>query len=181
MQLINKILLLSCLMCGLPTHAVVADEDNAEYKIKAGYLYNFIKFVTWPTDNAKTFNICIFGQDPFGELLDPIEKRTAFGLSIKLFRFDTESRTQTCHIVFVSANNKAVWGTNDQLVIRDIGKVLSVGEGEAFVEQGGMIGFVKREGKVKLQVNLKMLQESDLTVSAKLLEVAEIIKGRDSD
>ena len=34
-----------------------ADEASVEYKIKAGYLYNFTKFVTWPEDNDKTFNL----------------------------------------------------------------------------------------------------------------------------
>ncbi|MEQ1637989.1 MAG: YfiR family protein [Methylococcales bacterium] len=177
MKGINTLLRLFCLVSCLLISAISADEDNAEYKVKAGYLYNFIKFIIWPADNSPTFNICILGQDPFGELLDPIEKRTAYGLPIKLFRLNTNNKTQACHIVFIGANNKTVFPLNDQPVIRHNGKALLVGEGEGFAEQGGMIGFVNRDGKIKLQINLKALQQSDLTVSAKLLEVAEIVKG----
>jgi len=155
----------------------VADENNAEYKVKAGYLYNFTKFVTWPKDDSETFNICILGQDPFGKLIDPIEKRTAFGLPIKLFRFNTLSKSQRCHIVFIGSDNNEDFLTKGTLVIRDVGKTLSVGEGEVFAQHGGMIGFVNRDGKIKLQINLKALQQSGLAVSAKLLEVAEIVGG----
>lgn len=153
-----------------------ADVGNAEFKVKAGYLYNFTKFVTWPKDDSTTFNICILGNDPFGELIDPIEKRTAFSLPIKLFRLNTISNTQRCHIVYISSFRDQV-APKEALVVRDMGKTLSVGEGDAFAEGVGMIGFVSREGRIKLQVNLKNLQQSGLTVSAKLLEVAEIVGG----
>ena len=154
-----------------------ADESNAEYKVKAGYLYNFTKFITWPIDDSTTFNICILGQDPFGDLIDPIEKRTAFGSPIKLIRVNALTKTQRCHIVFISSGNKEEFVARNALIVRDLGNSLSVGEGEAFAEGSGMIGFVNRDGKIKLQINLKTLQKSGLTVSAKLLEVAEIIGG----
>ena len=54
---------------------LVADDANLEYKIKAGYLYNFTKFITWPEVNGATFNLCILGADPFGALIDPIQKK----------------------------------------------------------------------------------------------------------
>lgn len=163
--------------CLLLAGLAAADEDNAEYKVKAGYIYNFTKFVTWPQSDSTTFNICIFGQDPFGGLIDPIEKRSAFGLPIKLFRFNTASKSQQCHIVFISSGNKEEFFSKGSLVIRDVDKVLTVGDGDAFAEHGGMIGFINRDGKIKLQINLKTLQQSGLTVSAKLLEVAEIVGG----
>jgi len=181
MNFIYTTLLLVCLSICLPVGLVVADEDNAEFKVKAGYLYNFTKFVTWPKDDSTTFNICILGNDPFGELIDPIEKRTAFGLPIKLFRINTISNTQRCHIVYIGSGTREQVAQKGALVIRDIGNTLSVGEGEAFAEGLGMIGFVSREGRIKLQVNLKNLQQSGLTVSAKLLEVAEIVGGNGHD
>jgi YfiR/HmsC-like len=128
------------------------------------------------------------GADPFGELIDPIEQRSAFGRPIKLFRFDslnTLSRTkQYCHILFVSSSlgslSKDITG-NRTLVIRDFTKTLTVGESNDFAMQGGMVGFVNREGKIKLQINLKRIKQSALKVSAKLLEVAEIVEGGNND
>lgn len=161
---------------------VIADDPNVEYKIKAGYLYNFTKFITWPEDKSETFNLCILGDDPFGELIDPIEKRTAFGRPIKIFRFDSLNKEQYCHMLYISSTIKDNPAINGMSVIRDVDKkTLTIGESEQFSAQGGMIGFVNRLGKIKLQINLKTLQQSGLKVSAKLLEVAEIVEGENND
>lgn len=160
---------------------VIADDADVEYKVKAGYLYNFTKFITWPEDKSETFNICIVGEDPFGGLIDPIEQRSAFGRPIKLFRFNKPNKEQRCHILFLSAAIKNNFSPKDTLVVQDIDKTLTVGESDGFAAQGGMIGFANRQGKIKLQINLKMLQQSDLKISAKLLEVAELVEAENHD
>ena len=160
---------------------VIADDANIEYKVKAGYVYNFTKFITWPEDNSETFNLCIVGKDPFGDLIDPIEKRTAFGRPIKLFRMDSLNKKQHCHILFISASIKDKVLLKGMLIIDNTHTSLTVGESEEFAAQGGMIGFVNRLGKIKLQINLKALQQSGLKISAKLLEVAELIDGESND
>lgn len=177
MKLIHLTLLLASFSFYLLPGQLQAEDDNVEYKVKAGYLFNFTKFITWPNDDSGTFNICIVGQDPFGPLIDPIEKRTAFDLPIKLFRSSTLIKSQRCHIVFIGAENKEELIEKGVLLARDLGKSLSVGEGDAFAESGGMIGFVNRDGRIKLQINMRALQKSGLTVSAKLLEIAEIVGG----
>ncbi len=166
----------------LCSQLVYADEASVEYKIKAGYLYNFTKFITWPEDKSETFNLCILGEDPFGGLIDPIEQRTAFGRPIKLFRLNSLNKEQSCHMLYISSSAKENPASNGMLVIRDLdNKTLTVGEGEQFAAQGGMIGFVNRQGKIKLQINLKTLQQSGLKISAKLLEVAEVVEGEHDD
>jgi len=105
-----------------------ADEASVEYKIKAGYLYNFTKFITWPEDKSETFNLCILGEDPFGDFNRSIEQRTAFGRPIKLFRFDTFKAGQSCHILFISSSIKDNLLLKNTLVIHDFNKTLTVGE-----------------------------------------------------
>lgn len=161
------------------SQSVLAENANAEYKIKAGYLYNFTKFITWPEDNSETFNLCIVGDDPFGELINPIEQRTAFGHPIKLFRRPHFNREQHCHILFISASVKDDALLKEMLLVRDTVKSLTVGENQDFAFQGGMIGFVKRQGRIQLQINQKTLQQNDLKISAKLLEVADLVEGDD--
>jgi hypothetical protein len=164
--------------CLFFSQLLCADDSSVEYKIKAGYLYNFTKFIAWPADNEATFNLCIMGADPFGELIDPIEQRTVIGRPIKLFRVDSLKSTEKhphCHILFVSASNE------DTPFSRDVNNTLLVGEGEGFIAKGGMIGFVNKEGKIKLQINQKTIRESGLKVSAKLLEVADVVKGDNND
>jgi hypothetical protein len=62
-------------------------------------------------------------------------------------------------------------------IATSVKNTLTVGEDTAFIGQGGMIAFVKQQDKIKLHINLKLLQQSGLKISAKLLEVSEVIGG----
>ena len=163
----------------------LARDRNIEYKIKAGYLYNFTKFVTWPGDDLATFNICILGKDPFGSIINSIETRSVEDKPIRLFRFKSISEIQQCHIVYFGKSRKK-WGKSDLslksvLTISSDNKTLSVSESKKFTKAGGMIAFFRKKGKIKLHINLQALRKSGLEVSAKLLEVAEVYEGESND
>jgi hypothetical protein len=66
-------------------------------------------------------------------------------------------------------------------VAQDVDNTLVVGESGDFISQGGMIGFVNKQGKIKLQINLKTIKQSGLKISAKLLEVADVVKGDNNE
>ena len=70
---------------------------------------------------------------------------------------------------------------NMSAVVRNFDNTLVVGESGEFIDQGGMIGFINKQGKIKLQINLKTINQSGLKVSAKLLEVADVVKGVKND
>ncbi|WP_419585027.1 YfiR family protein [Thiolapillus sp.] len=159
----------------------MAGQASVEQKIKAAYLYNFTKFIAWPGDDSETFNLCLLGEDAVARLLAPLEKKTAMGLPIHLQHLQRPEQAGSCHILYLAAADGA-WNTDNLalqgvLTISSGSSALTVSGEEGFARQGGMIGFVVRKGKVRLQINLQALKNSGLKVSAKLLEVAEIIDG----
>jgi hypothetical protein len=163
----------------------IAQGSRIEYKIKAGYLYNFTKFIAWPENKSTTFNLCILGKDPFGSIINPIEKRTVHNKPIRLYRYQTISEIKHCHIVYLGVSEDK-WGNSDLsfsgvLTISSLDKTLTVSDSRQITQAGGMISFFLKEGKVKLLVNLQALRKSGLEVSAKLLEVAEIFQGEADD
>src|SRR5204863_8590795 len=46
-----------------------AQDVPLEYRVKAAYLYNFLKFVDWPADTAAPLTICVAARNPFGGVL----------------------------------------------------------------------------------------------------------------
>ena len=48
----------------------------SEYQVKAAFLFNFAKFVDWPSAAFSSvqspINLCILGDDPFGNALDEL-------------------------------------------------------------------------------------------------------------
>ncbi|MBK8815078.1 MAG: YfiR family protein [Methylococcaceae bacterium] len=161
---------------------LASSDANLEYKIKAGYLYNFTKFITWPALKSPTFNLCILGSDPFGEVIDPIENKTAFNRAIKIVRLSEESFLSSsasqidCHILYLG-------GVNDTpLILEKIRAYpkqadrLIVGDGGEAIANGEMINFINRDGKIKIQIDLQSVKQTDLKISAKLLEIAELFR-----
>lgn len=139
--------------------------ENLEYKIKAAYLYNFTKFITWPEKSTPTFNICIIGNDPFGNLLNSLESKTAFDKPIRVLRYDDIKQANDCHIIYLDQANSHITLEN----------TLMVSSQPLFAESGGMIGFTLEDEKVRLHINLKAVKQSGLGISAKLIEVSTLV------
>lgn len=168
---------ISIIFCVLFFSQSIAEENPIEYKIKAGYLYNFTKFITWPDNDLSTFNLCILGGDPFGSIINPIEKRAVKDKPIRLYRVQTENEINHCHIVYLSRTTAAEISLPGILTIGSLSPSLTGDKLKRIARAGQMISFFQREGKVKLHINLKGLRSSGLEISAKLLEVAEVYEG----
>ncbi len=56
--------------------------------------------------------------------------------------------------------------------------VLTVGETEQFTQQGWIINFIKKEGKVRLEIDCDAARRTKLQLSSKLLSVADVVKGK---
>jgi hypothetical protein len=56
--------------------------------------------------------------------------------------------------------------------------VLTVGESDQFTDQGGVINFVEKQGKIRLEINLAAARLANLQISSKLLSVADSVKGK---
>jgi hypothetical protein len=54
--------------------------------------------------------------------------------------------------------------------------VLTVGNGERFLEQGGMLEFVPEGKRIRFDVNLRAASAAGLTLSSQLLQVARRVQ-----
>ena len=54
--------------------------------------------------------------------------------------------------------------------------MLTVGEGEEFLRNGGMIAFVIEERRVRFNIDQAAAERAGLTLSARLLNVAKSVK-----
>ncbi|NJA07089.1 YfiR family protein [Methylococcaceae bacterium WWC4] len=168
----------SALVCGWVLSTAHADEPNLEYKIKAAYLYNFTKFITWPNNPGPSFNICLIGDNPFGNLLDTLETKTVADKPIRLRHLDSLKQAQDCQILYAEKTEQRIdVNLTGVLLVGNLGKTLTVSSQPFFAESGGMIGFVLDDEKVRLHINLKALKQSGLSISAKLIEVATLVEG----
>ena len=156
--------------------------DSSEYLIKAGFIYNFAKFVEWPATSFaqpdSPIVIGILGTDPFGTIIDQIvqdKKIGARGFVVKRLKWGSDVKDlRDCKILFVSASEKAHM---DELLQMVKGlPVLTVGETPGFAERGGVIRFVLEDNRVRFEVNVEAAHQAELTISSRLLTLARIIQ-----
>ncbi|PWU03934.1 MAG: DUF4154 domain-containing protein [Terriglobia bacterium] len=150
-----------------------------EYQVKAFFLYNFTRYVEWP---AQRFNspsdplvICVLGQNPFGNALEEAVKGKAVdGRTLVVRGLSDLHPPCTCHILFVSASERKRFQAAAG-VVRTAG-VLTVGEAEGFVNDGGVINFKLDDGKVRFEINVEAAAQEQLHISSKLLSLARIVR-----
>jgi YfiR/HmsC-like len=168
------------LLCCLCAASLFARRSRpGEYEVKAVYLFNFGKFLSWPAGAAglrnATFSICVLGQDPFGPVLDStLAGEKIDGENVVARRVRTPQEALDCRILFISASEEAHLGA----IFDVLGKapVLTVSDLRDFAPRGGMIQFVLEEDKVRFAVNLGAAQKAGLSLSSQLLKVASSVQ-----
>jgi uncharacterized protein DUF4154 len=151
-----------------------------EYQVKAAFLFNFAKFVEWPSSSfsnpSAPLRICVFGRDPFGdELLNITKDKTVNGRRLEVDQGIDLQVARTCHILFIAASETArLKQIFESLRGAD---ALTVGDTKGFADQGGMINFVLENSRVQFEVNRKVAEQGGLKISSKLLSVAKLVVG----
>jgi hypothetical protein len=166
------------LALGAGSASAAAQGAATEYEVKAAFLYNFAKFVEWPGSTFESptdpLVLCVFGDDPFGESLDSVvQGEKVGGRRLVVYRTRETSQLRGCHVVFLSQKARERYpGVLDSLSGTS---VLTVGEGEGFLTQGGVIRFVLEENRVRFEINRDAAERNRLKLSSQLLRLARAV------
>lgn len=150
-----------------------------EYQVKAAFLFNFTRFVEWPADvfdaPDSPFVLGVVGKNPFGTYLEEIIKGESInGHPLELRYFKTSADITGCHILYIAQENKEEM---KQAVTQAAAlSALTVSDNSTFTRQGGMIRFVTEDNKTRIRINLSAVRAEGLTISSKLLKLAEIVE-----
>lgn len=154
-----------------------------EYEVKMVYLYQFAKFVEWPTnviDTQSEFVIGVYGNNPLGNLPNVIYKDKLFkGKSCKVITVKSVQDAKKCQMIFFSGIKKY-----DALkFIKQINKapILLVGDQlEGFCEIGGMINFAHKDADYRFEINPDVAKMANVQISSKLFAVGKVV-GNEED
>jgi len=153
-------------------------EISREYQVKAVFLFNFAQFIAWPTNafaDAQTpMTIGVLGDDPFDSFLDETVRGEKIGEHpLVIQRYRRIEDVQGCQILFISRSEdgqtgRILAGLKDK-------NILTVGDSDGFIKDGGIVRFVTEENKIHLRINLEAAKSANLAISSKLLRLAEIV------
>lgn len=173
------LLLILAALAALPRPYTASGDSPGEYHIKAAFVYNFAKFVEWPSgafsDSSSPMIIGVVGDDPFGSSLDQVIKgKTANGRRLVIKRFPKIRDIQSCHILFVSSSESSRLQKALEAVKGSC--VLTTSDIERFAQRGGVAGLTLDESKIGIDINVDAAKRANLKISSKLLKLARIVK-----
>jgi hypothetical protein len=173
---VHRVLVALLVWSSAVAHAGQPTPSDSE--VKAVYLYNFGRFITWPpvepADDA--FQVCVLGRDPFGPTLDAtLVAERVDGRPLRARRIRRPQEAGGCRILFVSeSEDRAVEQLLDAV---SRSSILTVSDMPRFVARGGMIQFVMQGTKIRFEVNLTVAERAGLTLSSDLLRVASAVRS----
>jgi len=159
-----------------------AERELTEYEVKAGFLFQVTRYVEWPESAFADANapivIGIFGNDPFGELLDQtVAGHTSQRRPLVIRRITAVEDAVACHVLFVGRDERHPTRILEALRGRPI---LTVAETDRFLRQGGLISLGIAEEHMFFEVNLGKAREVGLRLSSRLLSLARRVVDSES-
>lgn len=169
-------------LCALTLHASPAEKaaELPEYQLKAAFLYNFAKFITWPGATFKEADaplvLTVLGEDPFGATLEQtLAGKLVNGHPIQINRAATGSIATNCHILFIARSERE--RLNDILRSVAAQPVLTVSDADRFAQDGGMINLLLEGKAVRFEININATDKCGFTVNPKLGGLGRLIRG----
>jgi len=173
---LTRILVIAFALATLFSNVVYADTSR-EYQLKAAYILNFARFIYWPKGSFSSaeekFNICVYGENPFGEDLEYLLSKKVQNRSITVNYKEDINNIAECHILFVSESGKVDFYRISSSLPQNI---LTVSDVEGFGSKGGMIEFIRVDNKIKFSINVTQSVKSGIKYRSQLLEVADKLR-----
>jgi hypothetical protein len=160
-------------------HAADPRAETLELQVKAAFLYNFAKFVEWPSDTRSagpggSLAFCVFGDEPlFSALTQSLVGKTINGRALIARQVGGPQGVQGCDIAFIGAAEKK---RMDEVLDAFTGAgVLSISELDQFARRGGMIQLTRKANRFQFAVNIDAVNRNGVRISSRLLQLAEVV------
>jgi hypothetical protein len=151
-----------------------------ESRVKAAYLYNFAKFVDWPSGTFQNPNdpavICVVGDERTRDVLESaIVGKKANGRRVEARAPHSSAEFKSCQVLFIGFSDKE--RITQSLSGLQRLSVLTVGQSDDFISLGGMINLALNNATIELEIDPAASDAAGLKISSRLLVVARLVKA----
>lgn len=174
----KKISAILCLLFLFNSTGLVQAKSVEKQAVLAVLALNIARFTSWPEEvfdkRNPAINFCVIGDNIVQESFSSMEHKIINGKTIHILNRSRLRNLSECQLLYVN-------GLERNTLIQVLGDlknlpILTVGEGLAFIQAGGMVGLEKLNGKIQLNVNLPIAKQSKLVVSSRILKLAKIFE-----
>ena len=153
------------------------DLPDKEVKVTIAYLYNFIRYVDWPSETFKSkdsdLTICHHKlQERYLDALSEIEGKKKDSHRIRTVKY---SEKNDCQVLFTQSSLGEQTAVLNTLKDKN---TLTISNIEGFAKHQGMIELTKSGKKIRFTVNKTAVIKSRLKVSSKLMRLATVVEDK---
>jgi len=157
--------------------AAAQSRSLAASDLKAAYLFNFARFVEWPSEAvpaATSLTLCIVNDEEVAEAVDhAVKDRRVDDHALVVRRLKQGAPLPTCHVLYLAGVDlKRSVGVIES--VKDV--VLTVSDTTHFADNGGMVELFVDGGHMRFAVNTDALERGRIRVSSRLLQLAKIVR-----
>lgn len=146
-------------------------KEASEDSIISAYLFNFVKYLSWkqPVSNGSV-NLCVYQK--VNSSIQKLHNKNSPKGRINVIRYSGKQASNLCDLLFVDKSNYSAD------IVRSSARenIITISDHSSFIRHGGMIGFIKRSGKVKFDISLKNINRDAIYINSKLLDVANHVE-----
>ena len=155
--------------------------ETAAEDVKLAFLFNFAKFTEWPEPAPATevpFVIGILGEWPAAAQGEGFGGRTVHGRKVQIVRLGLKDDLRSCQVLLLH-NLEPREVAHALEAVRSV-SVLTVGDSDEFLDEGGIIRFVMEGMSLRFEVHLENAATAHLKLNSGLLALANKVRGRRS-
>jgi hypothetical protein len=153
-------------------------QPASEQQLKAAFFYRFPQFVEWPppaVQSAATTDLCLVAPAPIARDVRALaDGESLRGRPLRVREIADAAGLAGCHALFAGAN-----ADGDRRVLRAARErpILTVGEDDDFLHQGGIIALRVVDRRVRFEVDLAHARRAGLRLDVQLLRLALAVHG----
>ena len=149
-------------------------QERPMYEVYSMMVFNFIKYVQWPADNNKEFVIGVVGNNEIYNTLTTWYGGKPKGAKTYVIKkFKNASEVTDCQVIFIDNSKSNEFDAINALVAGKGTLVVTSKNGLGL--KGSCINFKTVDDKLRIELNLRAIEASNLKVAGALTSMAILI------
>ena len=154
-------------LLGAPRAFGLSEEAPIEQKVKAAYLYNFVRFVEWPNAvSGEPVRIGVVGTESItAAMTEALDGKTVGDRPIVVSRVRNVNESSQSNVLYIAGNDADAARRYVALAAQK--PVLTVTECDQFLRAGSLVNFYFADDTIRFAVNSDALDRSPLHMSSR--------------
>lgn len=164
-----------------PSPAGAETEDERIQRVKAAFVLNIARFVSWPKEalehQGDSLQLCLYRRNPLSEAIDTIEGKTVNGRTLRIHLVKSLAQSPSCNILLIGLDEIQHFDEESQhapasplLTIADLTDIDIPPP-----HQHALVTLVRNAARIGFEINLAKVRRAKLQMSSNLLKLAKIV------